>query len=493
MISFLLNNEITTIDQARADLTLLEYLREQQKLTGTKEGCGSGDCGACTVVLAEVVKNNDAPNNANLEYRAINSCVTFLSALHGKQLITVEHLPDGKELHPVQQSLVEYHGSQCGFCTPGFIMSMFALYQKTQQPDREAVIQALSGNLCRCTGYRPIIDATLSACQNKSADKFKQTEPQTVKRLNDINNEIISTDNLLVPTSRQELAAAKAKYPNANVFAGSTDLALQVTQQLKSFDKLIALGGVPELNQLVEQPQGLLIGAALPLGKIESSLLKHFPQLSELLWRFAATPIRNQASLGGNVANASPIGDMPPALLALNAVIHVDDGQQKRTILASDFFLDYRKTALKTSEWIESIYIPFTDNTNLLRAYKISKRYEDDISAVCAVFNAKIIDGKIQSIHSGFGGVAAIPATVSALNSELTGKTWSSKETFEIGNNILKQAFSPLDDVRASKTYRIAMLSNLWKRFWLETNQCAQKIETRVVHIPSPSEEIRHA
>jgi xanthine dehydrogenase small subunit len=496
MISFLLNNEMTHIDHSRADLTLLEYLREQQNLTGTKEGCASGDCGACTVVLAEVNSNNLTTNNS-LEYRAINSCVTFLSALHGKQLITVEHLPEGKELHPVQQSMVEHHGSQCGFCTPGFIMSMFALYQQTQQPNREMVIQALSGNLCRCTGYRPIIDATLSVCQNKPTDKFKQAEAQTIERLNGMNNHTISTDNLLVPTSRQALAAAKAKYPQANVFAGSTDLALQVTQHLQSFDKLIALGAIPDLNQLVEKEQGLFIGAALPFGKIESSLLKHFPQLSELLWRFAATPIRNQASLGGNVANASPIGDMPPALLALNAVIHIDNGQQRRTIAASEFFLGYRKTALEVSEWIEAIFIPFTQPSNLLRAYKISKRYEDDISAVCAVFNAQIIEGKVHRIDSGFGGVAAIPATVSELNEKLKGKTWSSKDTLEIGIDILKYAFSPLDDVRASKTYRINMLVNLWKRFWLETNHNAQKIETRVVHIPPSNDgsgkEIRHA
>jgi xanthine dehydrogenase small subunit len=492
MISFLLNNEITTIEHARADLTLLEYLREQKKLTGTKEGCASGDCGACTVVLAEVITPNKTPQR-NLEYNAINSCVTFLSALHGKQLITVEHLSDENVLHPVQQSLVEHHGSQCGFCTPGFIMSMFALYKQAENPDREAVIQALSGNLCRCTGYRPIIDATLNVCQNKQADKFKQAEIQTAKRLNNINSKLITTDNLLVPTSRQELAAAKAKYPRANIFAGSTDLALQVTQQLKSFDKLIALSAVPDLNQLVEQELGLLIGAALPFCKMESSLLKHFPQLSELLWRFAATPIRNQATLGGNVANGSPIGDMPPALLALKGVIHVDNGLEKRTIAASDFFLDYRKTALETDEWIEAIFIPYNQHTNLVRAYKVSKRYEDDISAVCAVFNLQVIDGKVQNIYSGFGGVAAIPATVLELNTQLKGKTWSSSETFNIGKNILKQAFTPLDDVRASKMYRISMLTNLWKRFWLETNQCTQKIETRVIHIPFLTKEIPHA
>lgn len=492
MISFLLNNEITHIDQTKADLTLLEYLRDQQKLTGTKEGCASGDCGACTVVLAEVVNHGENTNDS-LEYRAINSCVTFLSALHGKQLISVEHLSEHKKLHPVQQSLVEHHGSQCGFCTPGFIMSMFALYQSPTQPDREGVIQALSGNLCRCTGYRPIIDATLKACENKITDKFQKVEPETIKQLKDIKKQNISTSNLLVPTSREELASAKATYPDAHVFAGSTDLALQVTQQLKTFEKLIALGAIPELNQLTQNEHGLLIGAALPLGKLEASLLKHFPQLSELLWRFAATPVRNQASLGGNVANASPIGDMPPALLALNAIIHVDDGQQKITIPANKFFLDYRKTALKASQWIESIFIPYISQNNFVRAYKVSKRYEDDISAVCAVFNAQIIDGKVQSINSGFGGVAAIPATVSALNTALVGKTWSSKESFEVGNEILKQAFSPLDDVRASKTYRVAMLCNLWKRFWLETNQNTQKIETRIVHIPSVTEEMPHA
>jgi xanthine dehydrogenase small subunit len=372
-------------------------------------------------------------------------------------------------------------------------MSMFTLYQQVEKPNRETVIQALSGNLCRCTGYRPIIDAALSACQNKQIDKFEQAEIQTANRLEQINSQKISTDNLLVPTSRQELAAAKAKYPQAGIFAGSTDLALQVTQQLKSFDKLIALSAMPDLNQLVEQELGLLIGAALSFGKMESSLLKHFPQLSELLWRFAATPIRNQASLGGNVANGSPIGDMPPALLALNAVIHIDNGLQKRSIAANDFFLDYRKTALNKSEWIEAIFIPYTHHKNLVRAYKVSKRYEDDISAVCAVFNLQIIDGKVRNIDAGFGGVAAIPATVLELNTQLKGKSWSSSETFEIGKDILKQAFTPLDDVRATKMYRISMLTNLWKRFWLETNQSTQKIETRVVHIPLSRKEIRHA
>ncbi|MGS2720229.1 xanthine dehydrogenase small subunit [Paraglaciecola aestuariivivens] len=488
MISFLLNNEVITIDQAQADLTLLEYLREQQNLTGTKEGCASGDCGACTVVIAELRQDN-----TELGYKAINSCVTFLSALAGKQLITVEHLADGKSLHPVQQSMVDHHASQCGFCTPGFIMSAFALYQQPGKVDRDKVIHALSGNLCRCTGYRPIIDASLHACHNKVADQFSQNQSQTIQTLITLTAQKMGTTNLILPDSREALAQAKQAYPQAKVFAGSTDLALEVTQQLKTYNKLISLAKVPELNSLKETSQGLHIGAALAFADIETLLLKHFPELTELLWRFAATPIRNQASLGGNVANASPIGDMPPALLALNADILVDNGKHKRSIAARDFFLDYRKTALQADEWVEAIFIPFSPPSTLLSAYKVSKRYEDDISAVCAVFNLILDKGKVTGLNSGFGGVAAIPARCEQLNLALIGKSWSSKDTYQLGHEILTKAFTPIDDVRASKAYRVSMLANLWKRFWIETNAQTQRIATRVVELPHNQVSQHHA
>lgn len=475
MISFLLNDQVTHISDVDADLTLLNYLREQRNLTGTKEGCASGDCGACTVVLAEPDSSGE-----QLQYRAINSCVTFLSALQGKQLVTVEHLSQQQQLHPVQQAMVDHHGSQCGFCTPGFVMSMFAMYHQDIEPERENIDLALSGNLCRCTGYRPIIDAAKDACSNKTPDQFDAKEQQTLKALQKLACDGASLEHLHIPRNRSELAQAVQQYPNARLFAGSTDLALEATQQYKTLDQLISLTHVEELRQQSVDETGLTIGAAVTLAELEAPLLKHYPELQELLWRFASTPIRNQATLGGNVANASPIGDFPPVLLALNAEVLLDNGDTRRQLPIKDFFLGYRQTALQAGEWVEAIRIPLPSESQSVRAYKVSKRMEDDISAVCAVFNVSLDNGNVSTISTGFGGVAAIPETVAELQQQLQGKAWQDSATMEAGKAILAQAFTPIDDVRATAAYRNTIVANLWHRFWLETNHQQHAIETRV-------------
>ncbi len=489
MIEFLLNDELVRIEHERADLTVLNYLRDSRTMCGTKEGCASGDCGACTVVVAEL--NTERASSRRLNYYSLNSCVTFLSAIHGKQLITVEHIGNTSNMHPVQQAMVDNHGSQCGFCTPGFIMSMFALYHsdKTTNTEKEAtsarhhVTTALSGNLCRCTGYQPIINAALEACSNTPNDAFTANEAFTITRLIDINkNTDIGTEQLILPTTRALLKQALNKYPRARLVAGSTDLALEHTQQLNALDTLISVSHIPALSRIEQRPDKLVFGAASPLNKIHDVLTQYFPMLDEIVERFASLPIRNQATLGGNIANASPIGDMPPVMLALNANVLVDSGDSVRRIPINEFFVDYRKTKLQKNEWIDAIEVPLPESKNQIRAYKISKRFEDDISAVCAAFNLALDEKNcIKALSTGFGGLAATPIQSSLLQDSLIGKHWASKETLTLGKSILQDAFAPIDDVRASAAYRRTVVVNLWHRFWLETNTSTQKIATRVI------------
>lgn len=493
MISFLLNNESIHITNFDNNCTVLEWLRESKKLTGTKEGCGSGDCGACTVVIAEVLDDdllqNDDPlqNSEQLQYKAINSCITFLSALDGKQLITVEHLEHQQKLHSVQKAMVDEHGSQCGYCTPGFVMSMFALYKNRETKDkrenrlaeleREQIFTALSGNLCRCTGYRPIIDATLSACSEPQPDHFSKNQTQTICALKNLGKNP-GYEGLHIPASRQEMAKLLAQYPEARLVAGSTDLALEITQMQKQMANLVSTTRIPELNVLQIRNNALHIGAAVTYSRLEPILLKHFPELKELLHRLGSLPIRNQGTMGGNIANASPIGDTPPALLALQAKITLDNGSETRKLPLADFFLDYKKTVLQPGEWLQDIIIPLPTKNSIRRAYKISKRIEDDISAVCAVFNLELEGGKVKSLKTGFGGVAGVPASCNALEDAVIGQPWDIK-TMQTGKRVLANAFSPLSDVRSSEEYRNKMLENLWQRFWLESSEhlnCALRL-----------------
>jgi len=477
MIRFLCNEQEITLDECRPELSILEYLRTVLAHRGTKEGCASGDCGACTVVVAEPDGELDGElDGEGLRYTSLNSCITFVGTLHGKQLLTVEHLEQSGQLHPVQQAMVDLHGSQCGFCTPGFVMSMFALYKSMNKsidtPTRADVERALAGNLCRCTGYRPIIDAALSLAGRGGADRFTPSAAATCARLRKIREDHPSGSlqqgerRFFLPSTADELAALMQAHPEARLVAGGTDLALEVTQQLQQPPVLIHTGAVAELNELVATEHSLLIGGAVSYTRLEPLLQQHFPAFARLLDRLGSLQIRNQGTLAGNIANASPIGDTPPVLLALGARLHIRCGNRCEVIEIDDFFTGYRKTALPERGFIEQIEIPLQPD-RILKVYKVSKRLDDDISAVCAAFSLNLQQGIVVDARLGFGGMAATP--VRAFNAEraLIGQAFTA-EGVAAAQQALEQDFSPIDDVRATAAYRLNVARNLLSRAVLE-------------------------
>ena len=489
VITFLLNQTLKRESNLSPNMTVLNYLRTEIKKTGTKEGCGSGDCGACTVVLGELV-------DGKLEYRSVNSCLTFVSSLHGKQLITVEDLQNKSSLHPVQKALVDFHGSQCGYCTPGFIMSMFALSKNKPNADKEDVMESLAGNLCRCTGYRPIVDAALSLSSDKPLlDQFAELEQQTIAKLEKIDRKTLPMvqGNLtsFSPTNTAELADLYLRHPKAKLVAGGTDLALEVTQFHREIETLINVTGVADMKTITETEQDIVIGANMPISDCYSTLAKYYPDFGQLLHRFASLQVRNQGTIGGNVANASPIGDTPPLLIALNARITLRKGEKTRTLPIDGYFINYKVTAQQESEFIEKIFIPKPLDPNAkFSAYKLSKRLDDDISAVCGAFNLTIENDVVTDARVAFGGMAAIPKRAALCEKALIGKAWN-KQTAEEAMLAMDQDFEPLSDFRASKEYRSKTACNMLMRFFLEqqtqaiTQMNSQKfkqnsIETRV-------------
>lgn len=478
MIKFLLNQEVREEDQISPNMTVLNYLRTHVKKTGTKEGCGSGDCGACTVVLGELV-------DGKLQYRSVNSCLTFVSALHGKQLITVEDLqPNGNSLHPVQQAVVDFHGSQCGYCTPGFIMSMFALGKNKPNANKEEIFESLAGNLCRCTGYRPIVDAALSLSTEKPLlDQFTELEQATISKLTQISDQpaTLTHDSRysFSPKSTEELATLLLTHPDARLVAGGTDLALEVTQFHRPIDKLINLGLVSDMKILRETDNAIEIGANLPISDSYHAVSEYYPDFGELLHRFASLQVRNQGTLGGNIGNASPIGDTPPLLIALDAQLVLRKGNSRRTIALEDYFISYKVTAQQPSEFIEKIIIPKPLANKEFRAYKLSKRLDDDISAVCGAFNIELDNGKVADARIAFGGMAATPKRAAACEEALIGQAWSIS-TVKAAMQALEQDFEPLSDFRASKEYRTLTAANMLHRFFIEQQNTNSQIETRV-------------
>jgi len=468
-IRFIYRGEVQTVTDASPTRTILQHVREDQRCTGTKEGCAEGDCGACTVVIGELKGNTVA-------LKAVNSCIQFVPTLDGKALFTVEDLkqPDGA-LHPVQQAMVECHGSQCGFCTPGFVMSLWGLYLKQEgkscHPERKEIDDTLSGNLCRCTGYRPIIDAAhrmLDLPQVKFDRDTLKGALQTIQR-QDMLTYTFEGQAFHIPRTLEQLVQIRAEKPAATILSGSTDVGLWVTKQMRELGDIIYINEVAELQRLVEDGGMLEIGAAVTLEDAYTAVCKHYPQeLSELRQRFASLPVRNAGTLGGNVANGSPIGDSAPWLIALGSEIVLRGKEGRRVLPLEAFYLDYQKKDLRPGEFVEAVRVPLPQPDLRFRTYKLSKRFDQDISAVCAAF-AITLDGKtVRHARIAFGGMAATSRRAPKAEAALNGREWNEAVLNE-AMKALAEDYSPLTDMRASSAYRMKAAQNLLRRFWLET------------------------
>jgi xanthine dehydrogenase small subunit len=447
--------------------TILQHLREDLHCTGTKEGCAEGDCGACTVVIGSL-------ENGKLELKAVNSCIQFTPTLDGKALFSVEDLqqPDGA-LHPVQQALVECHGSQCGFCTPGFAMSLWAMYLKQdgRTPNRCEIDDALSGNLCRCTGYRPIIDAARRMTElpkaNFDADALA-TQLQPLQRKAMACHEG-GGQRFYAPRTLNELARLRAELPGAVLLAGSTDVGLWVTKQMRELDEIIYLGQVDALKNVAEADGMLDIGAGVTLEDAYAAVCRHYPaELSDMWQRFASLPIRNAGTLGGNVANGSPIGDSMPWLIALGSRLVLASSLGERELALEDFYLGYQQKDLRPGEFVRALRVPLPRPGVTLRTYKLAKRFDQDISAVCAAFAFELDGEVIRSARIAFGGMAATPKRAAAAEALLSGRPWTEDVLLE-AMDALARDYAPLSDMRATSSYRMQAARNLLRRYWFET------------------------
>ena len=470
---FLLNQNTTPTELGaiNPNTTVLQWLRNKN-LVGSKEGCASGDCGACTAVIGELVVEN---KKQVIEYKSINTCIALAYSLVGKHLITIEGLKEGKDLHPVQQAMVDESGSQCGFCTPGFVMSLFALYHNETKINLSKINDALSGNLCRCTGYKPIIAAAFSSFNEKPkkpSDYYTQNRTKIKQELIRLNkNQKVSssytnngnTVRYDAPSSLRELAKLLSENAAAQIIAAGTDLSLEITQSLKEFSHIVNVTSVKELQKIRDGHSELEIGSAVSYQGASKSLFNYWPDLEAFLHRFGSLPIRNWATIGGNIANASPIGDMPPVLIALEAKLKLRKNSNVRLVKLEDFFVSYKKTILKKGEFIESMVIPKPTSKEQLITHKISKRYEDDISAVCMAINITLSGDQPTSVRIALGGMSGIPQRAHQLEKALI-QYWNQDNLTHQAYKALQKEFTPFSDVRASAEYRLKVSANLVKK-----------------------------
>ena len=467
IIKFVYGNQIIQIQNPNPNETVLSYIRTKLRKTGTKEGCAEGGCGACTIVLGELKKGR-------IIYKAINACIAFIPTLAGKQLVLVENLvSDDGSLHPVQEAMVNYHGSQCGFCTPGFVMSLFAMYKNYSFFEDNVIKDSISGNLCRCTGYRPIIDAAKSLNKISKFDFFKKNQQRFISLLKKIKhkNIVISNKNkkYFAPSNVNELIKTLKQHPNSKLLSGGTDVSLVVTKERKDLDSLIYMNSIDELNYIRKNDNYIEVGATTPLIDFESFIKKYFPDFAQILKRYGSTQIRNVCTIAGNIATASPIGDTLPLLLSLDSQIIIKDKDKTKILPLNGFFINYRKTKLKRGQFIHSIRIPLLLK-NIFKAYKISKRIDDDISSVCASFNVEFKNNKVKKIRIAYGGMANIPKR--AINCEkILLNSSLSDNIINKAKKSLEKDFKPITDARASQKYRMEVAKNLLEKCFLEIKQ----------------------
>lgn len=482
-VRFLRHGEIVELTALAPMHTLLDYLRLDEGSRGTKEGCGEGDCGACTVALGSL-------KDGKLVYEPVNACILLLGQIDGKEVVTVDDLAAGGKLHPIQRALVDHHGSQCGFCTPGFVMSLFPLYQSGIAAGREAVLDQLAGNLCRCTGYRPIVEAALAACSGKPDDAWSRTRAATERQLKSIDDgsDLFIGDAksfFAAPASDAALAELVENHPDAVLVSGATDVGLWITKQLRDLAKIIFLGRMRSLRQIDDNGDAVRLGAAVTYAEAEKSLGRIDPDLAELLRRIGSKQVRATGTIGGNIANGSPIGDTPPALIALGTELELRRGRDIRRMALENFFIAYGKQDRKAGEVVASVTIPKLKRNEVFRSYKITKRFDQDISSVLGAYKFTLAGRKIAQARIAYGGMAATPKRAAKAEAAVVSLSLDDPASWSRAADRLGEDFRPIDDHRASAQYRSETARNLLIKALTEVAGEAS-INTRIVGVREP-------
>ncbi len=473
-IRFLRRGRIVSLEAVLPARTVLDYLRLEERSRGTKEGCNEGDCGACTVALGSL-------RGGRVVYEPVNACILLVGQLDGKELVTVEDLAQGDTLHPVQQALVESHGSQCGFCTPGFVMSLFSLYHKGSAPTRQQIVDHIAGNLCRCTGYRPIIDAAQRVCTGTALDRWAAAADETARQLAalDDGEEVFAASGegfLAAPSSAAALLKLYGEHPGATLVAGATDVGLWITKQMRDLPKIILLNRVKELHVIEADEKGLRIGAAATYAEAMEALTALDPDVGETLRRVGSTQVRSSGTVGGNIANGSPIGDTPPMLIALGASVVLRSAAGSRSMPLEDYFVSYGKQNRQPGEVVWRIDVPRLGQGEVFRSFKLSKRFDQDISAVMMAAKLTLKGQHITSARLAFGGMAATPKRAESTEAALAGQALESAAQAVA---CLANDFAPISDMRASAGYRLEAAQGLLRRALLEVSG-APSVETRI-------------